>query len=399
MVGTTLYKKSMKPTTNKNIFLETLIKWRIELIKEDYPADYKNIKRYDGFWNEPSNLNFQTEIETGKGRPYYNTYKRPVHIPKQGEWKNIEKFLKHIFTKRYELFLDYMHVLYVNPKQKLPAICLLRKEKGTGKSSFLVLMGAILGENSARVNRDTLMSRFNGDWSEKLICTMDEAKFEYAKEMNRLKYLISENEFITEFKGVERTPTPFYGKFFFASNHETDFIRVDSDDDRFWVERVNLLLVEDKDRLLVEKMKNEIPAFLFDIIQRRVHVKKESRLFFPRDMYITNAFQLLVSSSRSNIETQLVTAILTIMDDDGCESFCATPKDLENLLGRTSKSILLDIRNILKTVWKLSPSTNSNLYKRIQRLSNGEIYRTVTKGRYYEFQKSFFQKRFDDLMI
>ena len=58
-----------------------------------------------------------------------------------GEWKTIERFLKHIFSAKnikgeslFNFGMDYLQFTYLLPQKRLPVICLVSNERNTGKS-------------------------------------------------------------------------------------------------------------------------------------------------------------------------------------------------------------------------------------------------------------------------
>ncbi len=400
-VGTTIYKKSYQPTIDGS-FIPVLLKWNFDVMCRDISKESAHlIPKYDGFWNEPNLIDYKRECRMGKNRPYYNRFHPPTHTPKEGLIDHTEKYLRRIFKDRYDLFIDYMHVLYVHPKQKLPAICLVSSEKNSGKTTFLSWIQVLFDKNASTINIETLMSKFNSDWSESLICIFDEAKLYTDKEMNRMKELVTARTFLTEVKGIDRTQTPWHGKFFIGSNHEFDLIRIDADEDRFWVEKVEPINVSYRDSDLLSKMISEIPAFIHRIIHHKQQHPNVSRLCFQRELYYTSALEKIIQNSRNSLEAELATIIISIFEQFDFESFQATPIDIESFLSRNRGVKLGQIRNVLKNRWNLEPSNNSNSYKRICRNTDG-VFHILEKseiGRYYEFEKSFFYKRFDDLMI
>lgn len=54
----------------------------------------------------------------------------------RGFFRDIEKLMHHIFEEQYELGLDYMQLLYMQPTQKLPILLLVSEERNTGKTTF-----------------------------------------------------------------------------------------------------------------------------------------------------------------------------------------------------------------------------------------------------------------------
>jgi hypothetical protein len=88
----------------------------------------------------------------------FNVYNPLEHEPLEEECgeddcPNIIAYLKHLFGEHivkfkhpagkyeteypnYELGLDYVQLLYQQPAQKLPILCLVSKENNTGKSTL-----------------------------------------------------------------------------------------------------------------------------------------------------------------------------------------------------------------------------------------------------------------------
>lgn len=81
-------------------------------------------------------------------------------------------------------------------------------------------------------------SRFNSDWSEKIIIAIDEVLLDKREDSERIKNLSTSQVFKTESKGKDKIETPFYGKFILCSNNEDNFILIDEREIRYWVRKV-----------------------------------------------------------------------------------------------------------------------------------------------------------------
>lgn len=55
--------------------------------------------------------------------------------------------IEHIFGEQYELGMDYLQLLYLQPVQKLPILLLVSEERNTGKSTFLNFLKALFQNN------------------------------------------------------------------------------------------------------------------------------------------------------------------------------------------------------------------------------------------------------------
>tara|TARA_R110002050_G_scaffold48356_2_gene112448 strand:- start:23137 stop:23583 length:447 start_codon:yes stop_codon:yes gene_type:complete len=131
-VGTSYYKLVRIPTIAE-YFNEIIVPWTLEAIRQDHGKSFiGTITKYDGFTCMPSHLNFKRECHG-----FYNTYAPLPHELKEGGFPYSLKLLKHIFAKQLNLGLDYLQLLYVKPVQVLPILCLVSKERSTGKTTFL----------------------------------------------------------------------------------------------------------------------------------------------------------------------------------------------------------------------------------------------------------------------
>ncbi|MEC8832643.1 MAG: hypothetical protein VX772_09800, partial [Bacteroidota bacterium] len=131
-VGTTFYKLVQTPTISGH-FNKLLVPWNEHIIKQDHGKDYLGkVPKYDGFACIPSHIDFKKEHHG-----FYNTYSPLEHSPKAGNVPHTMAFLKHLFGNQLELGLDYLQLLYQKPVQILPILCLVSKERSTGKSTFL----------------------------------------------------------------------------------------------------------------------------------------------------------------------------------------------------------------------------------------------------------------------
>ena len=69
-------------------------------------------------------------------------------------------------------------IIYEQPSQILPILCLVSKERGTGKSTFIKWLKAIFGQNMTYIKGDSFSSQFNADWVSKVIVAVDEVFFD-----------------------------------------------------------------------------------------------------------------------------------------------------------------------------------------------------------------------------
>ncbi|MCD8428634.1 hypothetical protein G1K63_03730 [Tenacibaculum finnmarkense] len=391
-IGTSYFKIVQVPTINSD-FNETLIRWDKNTIIQDHNRDYlSSIPKYDGSICFPNHIKFSKTVHG-----FYNTYSPLKYKEQKGKIENTLKFFRHIFEEQYELGLDYFKLLYEIPQQALPVLCLVSKERSTGKSSFLKYLKEVFGHNMSYLDSHSLNSNFNLDWGNKLILGLDEAFFQKEEITEKIKYLSTSNKNKIEAKGKERFEVDFFGKFIMCSNKEDSFIKIDADEIRFWIIKVPKIKVEDVDFL--SKLINEIPAFLHFVQNRSFATEKKTRMWFTPKQIFTPALKKLVNNNRNKIENEIAQILISVLEKFDLNSVNFVPFDLLNALNRTRvKSDLTQIRHILKKDWKLSNKKNSLSYQKFTVLSDGDIVLNDSKGRYFSIDKLFLVKNFDELM-
>lgn len=391
-IGTSYFKIVQVPTIH-NQFNETLIKWDRNTIIQDHNRNYlTKIPKYDGSICFPNHINFSKTIHG-----FYNTYSPLSHQPENGEVKNTLSFFKHIFGDQLEFGLDYFKLLYENPTHPLPVLCLVSKERATGKSSFLKYLKEVFGHNMSYLDSHSFNSNFNLDWGNKLILGLDEAFFQKEEITEKIKYLSTSNKNKIEAKGKERFEVDFFGKFIMCSNKEDSFIKIDADEIRFWVIKVPKLQFEDVNFL--NKLISEIPAFLNYTLKRKLTSERKTRMWFTPQQIHTTALAKLVSNNRNRVEKEIAHLLISIMEKFDLEEINFSIMDLLNALNKTRiKTDLTQLRNLLKNNWNLPQKNNCFKYQKFTILSDGEIVLLDTKGRFFTLKKTFLLKNFDDLM-
>lgn len=350
----------------------------------DYGRDsLKLIDSYDGFVNEPLHINYKDCVGN-----YYNKYFKISHIPSTGEWANIDSFLRHIFQEQYEIGLDYFQLLFTQPKQRLPILCLVSEERNTGKSTFQDFVKAIFQNNSCFASVQSLLGRFNSDWVSKLTIGLDEFESSDMKVVERLKFLSTTKKAPLEEKSKERVEIPFYGKFIICSNFVHTFIKIPLNENRFWVREINPVPMGKDDTSLLSKMEEEIPAFLHFLSHRLLKTKSSSRMWFSNQEIETQALLNVKKYSKSKLALNFQFLAQEIFDQFSTNSFSFTLKDLRNLLcPRDNNVSQKQLKDECIGPYKIESVKPSN-YKKIRYDSEKEIYyQENAKGRFFTFTK------------
>ena len=382
-VGTTLYKVVNQPCANGGYEKRRVI-WNNSTLRQDYGKNYlATVPRYDGFCTVPDHLNYRKEIDG-----FLNLYEPIGHTPQIGDFPNIRSLVVHIFGEQYNLGLDYLQLLFLQPLQKLPILLLVSEERNTGKSTFLNFLKAMFGDNVTFNTNEDFRSQFNSDWAGKLLIVVDEVLLNRREDSERLKNLSTTFNYKVEAKGKDRTEIAFFAKFVLCSNNEHLPVIIDAGETRYWVRKINPLQDDDTDFL--QKLKEEIPAFLFFLTQRELSTERESRMWFNPRLTHTEALQKIIRSNRNRLEIEMAELFLDIMENMnvGSVSFCLN--DLMTLLVYSQvKAEKHQVRKVVQEVWKLTSAPNSLSYNAYEIDPHREChYETKRKiGRFYTITK------------
>ena len=339
-----------------------------------------------GFTSEPEHQHYQ-QIVDGK----WNAYSELPIKPSPGEWPNTQMFLKHIFGDQYEYGLDYLELLYLRPKQKLPALLLLSKENRTGKTTFVNLLTEIFGNNASILTNEDINSRFNAHYATGLIAAIDEASITSRSDLDKIKSLVTSKTLCVDKKGVDRYSISNNLHIVFCSNDTQAAVLIEKHDRRFWARDV--CVPQKYDVNLLEKMQQEIPAFLNFLANRPLSCSNEDRLYFKPETLETDALLRLVANTEARLhstEMDLAEVILAAMDTIGIDEMSLTLGDLLLLAEKSGFKNLSQqtVRRTL-TIWFPAGPTNTSFLSYVNK-EGGILDAPVSKkGRFYRFTKQF----------
>lgn len=384
-VGTTLYKIVEQPRLNGG-YVRKRIAWNNETLRQDYGKDYlATVPKYDGFCTVPEHVSYQPVIGT-----FLNLYEPIDHQPKEGDFSHIQSLIRHIFGEQYELGMDYLQLLYLQPVQKLPILLLVSKERNTGKSTFLNFLKALFQNNVTFNTNEDFRSQFNSDWAGKLLIVVDEVLLNRREDSERLKNLSTTLSYKVEAKGKDRDEIAFFAKFVLCSNNEYLPVIIDAGETRYWVRKIDRLQSDDTDFL--QKLQMEIPAFFHFLIHRELSTKKESRMWFAPSLLHTEALRKIIRSNRNRLEIEMHELILDIMESVGTDTFSFCPNDILVLLVNTQvKAEKHQVRKVLQECWKLVPAPNTLTYTTYQVDFTRECHYSPMRkiGRFYTVTREF----------
>lgn len=399
-VGTTYYKNIEKPLISGDT-TSVLVRWNRETIINDHGKSFVgDIPKYDGFCCIPEHLDYQQIV---KG--FYNIYNEIPFAP-SCEKEDLKysipfslKFVDHIFGEQLEMGLDYLKILLQFPTQILPILCLVSKERSTGKSTCIKWLKEIFGLNMTYIKGDSFGSQFNSDWAAMLLVAIDEVFFDKKEITERLKYLSTTNKDKLEAKGKDREEIDFFAKFILCSNNEENFIQIDENEIRFWILKINPIKTENTEFL--SNLISEIPYFLRFLIDRPFSTEKKTRMWFSADEIRTKALQKLVFKNNNKLESKIIELLYEFFESNNDEQINVVPQDLLNMMNRMFRPTYWtrnDIRNLLKETWKLVPQTNGLTYIRYDIDFAGIFYQNNSVGRFFTIKKDFILGKYVELL-
>jgi hypothetical protein len=402
-VGTDYYKIVKVPNKHGELE-ENLIAWRIgtihsDFVKKGYKRFTDSIPKYDAFCNVPEN----SERHSREINNCYNLYHPMEHQPREGEWKKTEAFLKHIANQKntsgqsmYPFLLDYLTLLLTKPTQMLPVLCLVSKERNTGKSTLLKMLRLIFKENMTILGNEQFQGKFTKHYITKLIIALDEGFIPIEQKVvkERIKNLATSDRQFLEGKGKDPFEIDYFGKLILCSNDERNFMQIDTGENRFAVLKISMPLIDDPN--LLEALKAEIPAFLYFLFNRPLHYKEQkSRFHFDATVYETPALLKVMDSTKSILEREMIEFLSGQFLDFQQDQLQFTLKDLLTALNETSRYKFLSstLKEYLQEDLHMVPSKGTIRYRKYH-LEDDPIKETAfigsirQVGRVYTFHKA-----------
>jgi hypothetical protein len=345
-IGNDYYERFRRP--NKHNDLEEVIAPRLKsTITDDFGRNFiKFVAKYKDFVNVPDHTNYQRVIHN-----CYNSYAPFSHTPEEGNCENTLNFIKHIFCEQNDLGLDYIQLMYQKPTQKLPILCLVSKENATGKSTFAKWLQRIFNQNVTIIGNAEISNDFNAHLASKLVIAIDESFIEKKVIIEKIKNLATADSMPMNRKGKDIVEIDFFGKIILLSNNVDNFISATDEDIRYWVREIKKPETEKTD--LLEKMHEEIPAFLDFLEKRKLSTENESRAWFRPSLIKTDALQRVIEASKPKIVRELENNLREMFMQFGQEEIMLSIKDIKEMF--FEKSYRTDSDYIIRTLKKDFP--------------------------------------------
>ncbi len=344
-VGDDYYKFIEKPNQYGKIE-KVFVERKKTTITDDHGKNFtRHIDKYEAFCNVPNHNNFQQVIHN-----CFNVYSPLDHVAEEEkcteeDCPTIIKMVKHIFGEKvasfkdkdgkkeypmWQLGLDYLQLLYQEPSQKLPILCLVSRENNTGKSTIGTFLREFLGANTAIVGNADITGDFNAHWVTKSVVVVDEAKIDKHQAIEKIKMLSTAKKVYMNAKGRGQVELDCFIKFILITNNEDTFVTATEDDIRYWVIKVPVLTEDDPD--FMDKVVNEIPLFLSFLNDRKLATEKRGRMWFHPDLLKTEALRRLIQYSESTVVKELKQGLKDLFLDTGEDKIMMTVDVLQKEL-------------------------------------------------------------------
>ena len=345
-VGDDYFEQVQIPNIRTNVMEMKLVPRRKGTIVDDFGKDQlRNVRKFKAFINKPSHIDYQPIINN-----CYNLYQPITHVAEERPWPHIQKLMEHIFGEQIELGYDYMQLLYLQPMQILPILCLVSQERGTGKTTFLDLLREMFGNNAIIVGNSEITSEFNALVSGKLIVGVDETSLEdNTKVTERLKMMSTAKKMAMQRKGKDHEEIENFSKYILCSNNETRFIYTQEDEVRFWVRKISPISPEDAIPNLLPIICEEIPGFLSFLYSRTMHIREaQTRMWFTPEDIFTEALQDLKDAQQPVPVKEIKDKIRQLFIDYPAEEYLISVNVLRAMVPEIHRMGSETIRGYLK---------------------------------------------------
>lgn len=353
------YFKILHKQDRYGIERKELKRWKKEEIKQDHGQHVlRDIEKYDDFILEPNNIEHHSRVNS-----FYNLYGVFSHKPAPGEWKWTKILMDHVFGDQYKIGLTYLQMLYLCPKQALPVLVLVSKERQTGKSTFIDWLMAVFGTNMVIISPHDLSREFNGSYSRANIIAIEETLIEKNQVVEKVKALSTQKTINANLKNVNDFQIPFYGKIIMASNNERKFMKVENDEIRFFVRK--LPKPQFSNHNILNNLITEIPAFLHYLSSMELPDMSKSRMIFTPEELENDSLQSVKHESHTWMYKDLLAIFEELFNNTFVgDTMYVTPKEIkERYFGNNSQVSSSFIKDVLIDEFKFQKKEKNISYK------------------------------------
>jgi len=342
-----------------------------ELIFDFSIAEVKSIKKYKDFTVVPDNINYQQEVDN-----CYNLYYPFPHKPKAGgEWVWTKRILEQVFGEQFDIGLKYMQALYQHPQEILPILSLVSTERSTGKTTFLNYLTVLFGNNMVILQSSFLSRDFNAVYGHANIIAFEETFIDKKEIMEKIKALSTQKSILINPKKTQEYLLPFYAKIVTTSNNESDFMKVDLEEIRFFVRKLEK--PEFINYKILKDLKAEIPAFLHHLNQLPMLQWDKSRQLFTSEELKNDSLGMVQFESKSWLFHELRELFIDEFNNKqpNEDTLLLTAKDIkEEWYSNNNRVTFKYLRKVLKEEFGLKAPKKAMRYFGFHTNKNGKPY-------------------------
>lgn len=231
------------------------------------------------FFIEPSHQAYRRFI-----RHCENMYDPMSWSPAKGRWDMTRKFLWHLSggdQERMELLLDYLQLLYIDPTHPLPILHIIG-ERATGKTWWVRWLHQLFHGNACILTGKQLVKEERSlKEHAALLWILDETHLSpavvEAAVLRNTTVTTTVRGMVADQSDMSIMGTPVYTKLVIVSQQS---------DAQLDEGALCFTTTPDKDaeRLEPTTMREEIPAFLYQLLHRPMHTEKRSRRWFADEL-------------------------------------------------------------------------------------------------------------------
>jgi len=206
-------------------------------------------------------------------------------------------------------------------------------------------------------------SQFNGYVTKSLV-GVDESKIDDAAAIEAIKSLVSNPYSMLNEKNSPAKQIVNHVKLIMTTNHIFDFAHISQEENKWFVIEVGK--IAKRDNALQDKLKEEIPAFLYYLKNRELaHYSHESRFAIPDELVLTKALRRVQENSKPQLVAQIEEYVKGFFRDYERPVLKIDAKRLYECLfpERNTRFSNFDIEKILKNEFDLFPSACSEYFK------------------------------------
>ena len=373
-----------------DVLREQIKAFKKEEIKADHgPAIMPLIAKFDDFCIVPDNMNYSEVVDN-----CYNLYHPFSHKPwepsrtvRESDIKTSMGLMRHIFGEQIEMGIKYLKLLYENPRQALPILCLVSKERQTGKTTFLNWMNIMFGQNYCQINPEDLGSQFNSAYATKNVIALDETVIDKSHAVEKLKSIATAKTISVNQKFVANYSVPFFGKVIICTNKEMDFMRIDEEEIRFWIRKVPQITSINTN--IENDLTDEVPAFLRYLINQPAVDTKLSRMVFTAEELHNESLLKVKKESHSQLRKDFTLIISDYFYTNGHDKVQATLSELKEKFFKFNTNVGPGyLRKMLTQDMGIKP-----VHGRYRPIDTHEINSKV--GMYYTFLRTDFVQNYE----